>query len=125
MLKHIRNFFSFNTITQPPSGGCVLKHPFMAGAFHGSGPAAFRRLCVETVSDNSYRKFQTEPAAFRRLCVETLFHCVNMAGESPGAFRRLCVETVTDESTERHDEPAAFRRLCVETVISPDCFALY
>ena len=81
----------------------MLKHPFMAGAFHGSGPAAFRRLCVETVSDNSYRKFQTEPAA----------------------FRRLCVETVTDESTERHDEPAAFRRLCVETVISPDCFALY
>ena len=34
------------------------------------GPAAFRRLCVETNLIALYG-VQDEPAAFRRLCVET------------------------------------------------------
>ena len=34
-------------------------------------PAAFRRLCVETLM-NQKMKQNIEPAAFRRLCVETL-----------------------------------------------------
>ena len=34
------------------------------------GPAAFRRLCVET-SDDFGRLKSNSPAAFRRLCVET------------------------------------------------------
>ena len=34
-------------------------------------PAAFRRLCVETICDESHA-FDVVPAAFRRLCVETL-----------------------------------------------------
>ena len=33
-------------------------------------PAAFRRLCVETI-DGRFRPVQLKPAAFRRLCVET------------------------------------------------------
>ena len=33
-------------------------------------PAAFRRLCVETISAYLYRSWWA-PAAFRRLCVET------------------------------------------------------
>ena len=34
------------------------------------GPAAFRRLCVET-QEVELRVKRTGPAAFRRLCVET------------------------------------------------------
>ena len=36
----------------------------------GVGPAAFRRLCVETARNTRNRVFHL-PAAFRRLCVET------------------------------------------------------
>ena len=34
---------------QPPSGGCVLKHGRCGRGRRGTGPAAFGRLCVETV----------------------------------------------------------------------------
>ena len=33
-------------------------------------PAAFRRLCVETL-ERSKEDYTRDPAAFRRLCVET------------------------------------------------------
>ena len=33
------------------------------------------------------------PAAFRRLCVETLINYSNILINLPAAFRRLCVET--------------------------------
>ena len=36
------------TKTQPPSGGCVLKHQYIDGEQRDTDPAAFRRLCVET-----------------------------------------------------------------------------
>ena len=35
--------------TQPPSGGCVLKHQHIGGELPRVGPAAFGRLCVETL----------------------------------------------------------------------------
>ena len=35
-------------VYQPPSGGCVLKHAVFFGGQIDKGPAAFRRLCVET-----------------------------------------------------------------------------
>ena len=38
------------------------------------GPAAFRRLCVETFWQNLEKPIET-PAAFRRLCVETADSC--------------------------------------------------
>ena len=57
-------------LDQPPSGGCVLKllqhHLFR----RTSRPAAFGRLCVETIGDVPDEEFE-EPAAFGRLCVET------------------------------------------------------
>ena len=37
---------------QPPSGGCVLKHVLHGAASYLAVPAAFGRLCVETVSLN-------------------------------------------------------------------------
>ena len=36
------------------------------------GPAAFRRLCVETEHELG-QKLKASPAAFRRLCVETMW----------------------------------------------------
>ena len=55
---------------QPPLGGCVLK-PFFKVGFAGiQRPAAFRRLCVETLWIGQC-VLLSRPAAFRRLCVET------------------------------------------------------
>ena len=55
------------------------------------------------------------PAAFRRLCVETTQWLADGTGEKSAAFRRLCVETREWLEWERNDKAAAFRRLCVET----------
>ena len=55
-------------------------------------PAAFRRLCVETLSLSGIHPKRL-PAAFRRLCVETLMQFFNWKAKAPAAFRRLCVET--------------------------------
>ena len=55
------------------------------------------------------------PAAFGRLCVETIT-CLKMASPTcPAAFGRLCVETIKEEARFAGDGPAAFGRLCVET----------
>ena len=60
---------------QPPSGGCVLKHCECWRRRQMAAPAAFRRLCVETLFVQGERQVGA-PAAFRRLCVETpLQHC--------------------------------------------------
>ena len=56
--------------TQPPLGGCVLKHGVRADDCQLFVPAAFRRLCVETPKHIKF-PYKTVPAAFRRLCVET------------------------------------------------------
>ena len=58
-------------------------------------PAAFRRLCVETVC-SPRRQYVHSPAAFRRLCVETISWTNFGNGWLPAAFRRLCVETVSN-----------------------------
>ena len=57
--------------TQPPLGGCVLKRQHRQNISDRLGPAAFRRLCVETGAP-SRNCCSQPPAAFRRLCVETL-----------------------------------------------------
>ena len=57
----------------------------------------------------------TKPAAFRRLCVETMRLRSASIEAVPAAFRRLCVETVHDRTIWQIGQPAAFRRLCVET----------
>ena len=49
----------------------MLKLDTSAVALHDGEPAAFGRLCVETVKRPQYRKLAF-PAAFGRLCVETL-----------------------------------------------------
>ena len=46
---------------QPPSGGCVLKHGQTALAGERVCPAAFRRLCVETVGTIALPLIVTQP----------------------------------------------------------------
>ena len=62
-----------------------------------------------------YRQAIIHPAAFRRLCVETVIRGAPSIITNPAAFRRLCVETFFVLNTKFDIFPAAFRRLCVET----------
>ena len=78
---------------QPPSGGCVLKPCYRYSCRCSRIPAAFGRLCVETIKPVG-RKLYEWPAAFGRLCVETDFEEAINAGLEPAAFGRLCVETI-------------------------------
>ena len=59
-----------NVTTQPPSGGCVLKHDLSRSDIIADRPAAFGRLCVETFC-HAVLQTLPFPAAFGRLCVET------------------------------------------------------
>ena len=63
--------------------------------------------------DNSV--YARRPAAFRRLCVETMLRQQCQISFVPAAFRRLCVETGNERTIFSPFKPAAFRRLCVET----------
>ena len=72
MLKHTKTEKDLLEKAQPPSGGCVLKHIIRLDFDNGRYPAAFRRLCVETLYGLKGMPFFT-PAAFRRLCVETRY----------------------------------------------------
>ena len=64
---------------------------------------------------NGKTGFDVGPAAFRRLCVETDIGAAGRLKLGPAAFRRLCVETIGQNHEIRFRFPAAFRRLCVET----------
>ena len=100
--------------SQPPSGGCVLKRSSGISHIFCSRPAAFRRLCVETIFHPPIKPNEY-PAAFRRLCVETPYWLRSSVSSLPAAFRRLCVETLPLLRRAIQEYPAAFRRLCVET----------
>ena len=71
MLKQRMRLASDDIEIQPPLGGCVLKPDKYQLKATSDYPAAFRRLCVETILPQSSNQAQ-QPAAFRRLCVETL-----------------------------------------------------
>ena len=145
VLKPVVALIALLIRAQPPSGRCVLKQQLRTQKKALNYPAAFRPLCVETMSNitrfrgeihqppsgrcvlkhdcTSAISADTLPAAFRRLCVETkckviLFYNLTF----PAAFRRLCVETKDPLHAEHVAIPAAFRRLCVETSCSFDCF---
>ena len=99
---------------QPPSGGCVLKLGLAYARNRAGGPAAFGRLCVETLI-LQFRLIFVFPAAFGRLCVETFSGEVLPYRIFPAAFGRLCVETSIQFKSISGRLPAAFGRLCVET----------
>ena len=138
VLKLQQKTVNVRLLAQPPSGGCVLKQSGDQNKGYGAKPAAFRRLCVETLNVK-LRVSIKAPAAFRRLCVETkqsyvygifgniqppsggcvlkrLLYSLRTLNRLPAAFRRLCVETTGSVQPDRQRNPAAFRRLCVETI---------
>ena len=77
-------------------------------------PAAFGRLCVETLLRVGVtRKFSQPPSGG---CVlKPLFSYIIKKEERPAAFGRLCVETEPVVLNSSSAAPAAFGRLCVET----------
>ena len=54
--------------TQPPSGGCVLKHRKRPAGRRTGRPAAFRRLCVETGSEESTAVIRTASRLQAAVC---------------------------------------------------------
>ena len=106
--------------SQPPSGGCVLKHVPRYSAVFSFCPAAFGRLCVETLGRHQ-ALVGSVPAAFGRLCVETQANEWLPILARPAAFGRLCVETGKNQYQFGTVCPAAFGRLCVETPMPPTC----
>ena len=70
VLKRNDSTYAYMIGAQPPSGGCVLKQQLSSDAVNYTRPAAFRRLCVETLWLTRLNRIM-HPAAFRRLCVET------------------------------------------------------
>ena len=115
MLKHVK-FGSFAVEgIQPPSGGCVLKHGSLMFLHTNHRPAAFGRLCVETLL-SAGGSVLNRPAAFGRLCVETSMQHSLSRENQPAAFGRLCVETSIALRAFSKRVPAAFGRLCVETL---------
>ena len=92
MLKQAALDHHFDTETQPPSGGCVLK------LVPVTAPYPVRRQppsggCVLKHFRRPFTLIISKPAAFGRLCVETEEVAEMMAALSPAAFGRLCVET--------------------------------
>ena len=101
-------------LSQPPSGGCVLKHFLILYSVSPNRPAAFRRLGVETRLI-LYRYISLCPAAFRRLCVETRL-TDDAASDKTQPPSGGCVLKLEQRNEFAHyGSPAAFRRLCVET----------
>ena len=114
----LKQFAELNTEqwqAQPPSGGCVLKlpQPLPSGERKNQPPSGG---CVLKPCLKRFIAFGSIPAAFGRLCVETLNALSLIRCRVPAAFGRLCVETSQRWQVEPTRIPAAFGRLCVETL---------
>ena len=108
------DYYFFLGLAQPPSGGCVLKPPYIQELTELRHPAAFGRLCVETEAINWLRWISNQPPSGG--CVLKLLLLYHRAEfYLPAAFGRLCVETFMSVHFLTSTEPAAFGRLCVET----------
>ena len=107
-------------VYQPPSGGCVLKPQYHNDTNRNGRPAAFGRLRVETYPKSQWMR-RYPPAAFRRLCVETVITCSiwYLTQQPPSGG---CVLKPSGQRRQyQHRPPAAFGRLYVETVAT-SCF---
>ena len=100
----------------------MLKHGDRDCHLQTYDPAAFRRLCVETLHAAHFNRMVNQPPSGG--CVLKQFHFYPLKiVKYPAAFRRLCVETTSKSRLLWFPRPAAFRRLCVETV-STTCLRL-
>ena len=99
---------------QPPSGGCVLKPDCDPMEYQKLGPAAFRRLCVETnvFTGRRFKPIQP-PSGGCVLKHEYREKILDMRNQPPSGGYVL--KHNVSESESELFYPAAFRRLCVET----------
>ena len=89
-------------MSQPPSGGCVLKPCRCIFADGGADPAAFGRLCVETLTElqSWLAEQQVQPPSGG--CVlkhwQKLTNCLsNYQPPSGGCVLKLACDTVPDK----------------------------
>ena len=109
-------------LSQPPSGGCVLKllDGFaLKGFFH---PAAFGRLCVETLRTSLHFLFADQPPSGGCVLKPSLnlkqYHYDHQPPSGGCVLKLLNIFAI-----QSFLNPAAFGRLCVETAnraISPN-----
>ena len=100
---------------QPPSGGCVLKRLIRKVARLGVCPAAFGRLCVETMKYCRACLPLAQPPSGG--CVLKLFfgRVLQICSIQPPSGGCVLKQSQNGMG-ERHRKPAAFGRLCVETM---------
>ena len=79
-------------------------------------PAAFGRLCVETLL-RYWCPESENPAAFGRLCVETSFATLAVASDFQPPSGGCVLKPRVGETENFVMFPAAFGRLCVETTM--------
>ena len=100
---------------QPPSGGCVLKQGKFADESQQMFPAAFRRLCVETLKNHGLTQRARQPPSGG--CVLKLLPPRQTDAQNPQPPSGGCVLKPHEQKAGDHvANPAAFRRLCVETI---------
>ena len=93
---------------QPPSGGCVLKQSFISTKAPRYIPAAFGRLCVETIDRLSDFFTTSQPPSGG--CVLKLPVLIKQCEKiEPAAFGRLCVETKTSTRPKAAPPPSRLR----------------
>ena len=80
-------------LRQPPSGGCVLKQIPVFAVFVRADPAAFGRLCVETIIQPQTNKSTINQPPSGGCVLKRFEPCVGRSFCQPAAFGRLCVET--------------------------------
>ena len=136
MLKHFLNHPHYHQHYQPPLGGCVLKPRIVICRLKSEWPAAFRRLCVETVNKIYGEAVKSQPplggCVLKQAQPKTRCRLGNQPPLGgcvlkPAPVRRAagrflqpplggCVlKHLHDAAKGRPVKPAAFRRLCVET----------
>ena len=101
MLKLFLALTVLHSLTQPPSGGCVLKH-FPSALIIQLVTAAFGRLCVETLADAYTKTVAAQPPSGG--CVlKQIPKPPTKPKFRPAAFGRLCVETKPVTKQKQND----------------------
>ena len=92
--------------SQPPSGGCVLKLPQWKILNETAHPAAFRRLCVETLITLPRRLVLNTQPPSGGCVLKRISNHSSIFYNYPAAFRRLCVETEIYDAPQMKMEPS-------------------
>ena len=106
VLKHLTVRWSHKTQFQPPSGGCVLKQNCsLCGSKIISQPPSGG--CVLKLGQGENHKWILTPAAFRRLCVETLKWRENVLAavlkRSPPPVLKRCLDLPRSNSRSQQN----------------------